>query len=148
MLYLRFFKVATLCLDHIYISIQTLYSALCWSAFGSDYSLESSWVWRYKLGTTVFGDFLPFFSADPLKLCQVGWGALLHSYFHVSLEMFDRVQVWALVGPLKDIQRLIPKSVLRCLGCALTVVVLMEGEPSTQSEVLGALEQVSLRISL
>ena len=46
---------------------------LWWSTFGSDYSLESSWVWRYKLGTPVFGEFLPFFSADPLKLCQVGW---------------------------------------------------------------------------
>ena len=28
-----------------------------------------------------FGEFLPFFSEDPLKLCQFGWGALLHSYF-------------------------------------------------------------------
>ena len=45
---------------------------------------ESSWVLSYKLGTPVFGEFLPFFSADPLKLCQVGWGASLHSYFQVS----------------------------------------------------------------
>ena len=61
---------------------------LCLSTFGSDYSLESSWVWRYKLGTPVFGEFHPFFSADPLKLCQVGWGASVHSYFKVSPEMF------------------------------------------------------------
>jgi hypothetical protein len=40
-------------------------------------------------------EFLPF-SADPLKLCQVGWGVSLHSYFQVSPEMLDRVQVWAL----------------------------------------------------
>ena len=66
---------------HIYISIQTLYSVLCWSAFGSDYSLKPSWVWCYKLGTPVFGGFLPFFSADPLKLCEVGWEVSLHSYF-------------------------------------------------------------------
>uniref|UniRef100_A0A4W5JSB5 polynucleotide adenylyltransferase n=1 Tax=Hucho hucho TaxID=62062 RepID=A0A4W5JSB5_9TELE len=39
-------------------------------------------------GTSVFGEILPFFSADTLKLCQVGWGALLHSYFQVSSEMF------------------------------------------------------------
>ena len=97
---------------HIYQSIQTLYSVLC----HSDYSLESSWVWRYKLGTPVFGQFLPFFSADPLKLCQVGWGALLHSYFQVSPEMFDR----ALAGTLKDIQRLVPKPLLCCLGCVLS----------------------------
>ena len=37
------------------------------STSGSDYSLESSWVWRDKLCTPGFGDFLPFFSADPLK---------------------------------------------------------------------------------
>ena len=83
---------------HIYISIQTLYSVLCWSTFGSDYNLESSWVGCYKLGTPVFGKLLPFFSADPLKLCQVGWGVLLHSYFQVSPEMLDQVQVWAWLG--------------------------------------------------
>ena len=100
------------------------------------------------LGTPVFGEFLPFFSADPLKLCQVGWGASLHSYFQVSPEMFDRVQVRALAGPLKYIQRLVPKPLLCCLGCVLRVVVLLEGEPSTESEVLSVLEQVSSRISL
>jgi hypothetical protein len=46
-----------------YISIQTLYSALCWSTIGSNYSLEF-WVWHYKLGTPVFGECFPFFSAD------------------------------------------------------------------------------------
>ena len=51
-----------------------------------------------KLGTPEFGEFLPFFSADPLKLCQVGWGALLYSYFQVSPEMFDQVEVWATQG--------------------------------------------------
>ena len=61
---------------------------LCWSTFDSDYSLKSSWVWRYKLGKPVFGEFLAFFSADPLKLCQVGWGVSLNSYFQVSPEMF------------------------------------------------------------
>ena len=50
--------------------------------------------------------------------------------------MFDRVQVRALAGPLKDIQTLVPKPLLRCLGCVLRVVVLLEGEPSPQSEVL------------
>uniref|UniRef100_A0A4W5LMB8 von Willebrand factor A domain containing 5A n=1 Tax=Hucho hucho TaxID=62062 RepID=A0A4W5LMB8_9TELE len=52
-------------------------------------------------------------------------------------KMFDR----ALTGPLKDIQRLVPKPLLRCLGCVLRVIVLLEGEPSPQSEVLSALEQ-------
>ena len=59
--------------------------------------------------------------------------------------LIDRVQVQALAGPLKDIQRLVPKSLLRCLGCVLRVVVLLEGEPSPQSEVLSALEQVFIK---
>jgi hypothetical protein len=83
---------------------------------------------------------LPFFSTDPLKLSQVGWGALLHSYFQVSPEMLDGVQVRALAGQLKDIQRLVLKPLLRCLGCVLRVV-----EPSPRSEVLSALEQVSIK---
>ena len=130
---------------HIYVSILTVSSVLCWSTFASDYSLEFSCVWRYKRGKTKFGDLVPFFSTDPLKLCLVGWGASLHSYFQVSPEMFDRVQVQALGGSLKDIQKLIPKRHLRCLGCALRVVVLLEGEPSPQSEVLSALEQVFIK---
>ena len=69
----------------------------------------------------------------------------LYSYFQVSPEMFDRVEVWALAGPLKDIQRLVPKPLLHCLGCVLRVVVLLEGEPSPQSEVLNALEQVFIK---
>ena len=32
-------------------------------------------------------------SLQTLELCQVEWGASLHSYFQVSLEMFDGVQV-------------------------------------------------------
>ena len=52
------------------------------------------------------------------------------------------VQVWPMAGPLKDIQRLVLKPLLCSLGCVLGVVVLLEGEPSPQSEVLSALEQV------
>ena len=90
-------------------------------------------------------ELLPLFSADPLKPCQVKLEAFLHSYFQVSPEMFHRVQIWALAGPLKDIQRLVPKPLLRCLGCVLRAVVLLEGEPSPQSEVLSALEQVFIK---
>ena len=70
---------------------------------------------------------------------------MLHSYFQVSPEMFDRVQVRALAGPLKDTHRLIPKTLLHCLGCVLRVVVLLENEPSPQSEVLSILEQVFIK---
>ena len=36
----------------------------------------------------------------------------LYSYFQVSPEMFDQVQVQAPAGQLKDIQRLVPKPLL------------------------------------
>uniref|UniRef100_A0AAZ3PCB5 Serine/threonine/tyrosine-interacting protein n=1 Tax=Oncorhynchus tshawytscha TaxID=74940 RepID=A0AAZ3PCB5_ONCTS len=52
-----------------------------------------------------------------------------------SPEMFDKVQVWALAEPLKDIQRRVPKPLLYCLGCVLRVIILLEGEPLSQSEV-------------
>ena len=74
-------------------------------------------------------------------LCQVGWGELLHSYFQVSPDMLNRVQVRTLAGPLKDIPTLVPKPLLRCLSCVLWVIVLLAGEPSPQSEVLRAQEQ-------
>ena len=94
---------------------------------------------------TCIGEFLTLLSADPLKLCQIEWGASLHSYFQISPETLDWVQVQALAGPLKDIQRLVPKPLLRCLGYVPRVVVLLEGEPSPQSEVLRALEQVFIK---
>ena len=57
--------------------------------------------------------------------------------------MFDRVQFQALAEPLKDIQRLVLKPLLRCLG--FKFVVVLEGEPWPQSEVLSALEQVFIK---
>ena len=49
------------------------------------------------------------------------------------------------LGHENDIQRLVPKPLLHCLDCVLRVVVLLEGEPSPQSEVLS---RFSSRISL
>jgi hypothetical protein len=73
---------------YIYKSIQTLYSVLCWSTFGSDYSLVLGVT--LSLAHLYFGSFSPF-SADPLKLILVGWRVSLHSYFQVSPDMFDQV---------------------------------------------------------
>ena len=83
--------------------------------------------------------------ANPLKLVRLDGGASLHSYFQVSPEMFDRVQVRALARTLKDVQRPVPKPLLLCLGCELRVIVLLEGEPLPQPEVLRALEQVFIK---
>ena len=59
--------------------------------------------------------------------------------------MFDRVHLWVLSGPQKDIKRLVLKPLLTCLGCVLKVVVLLEGEPSPQSEVLSAVQQIFIK---
>ena len=62
--------------------------------------------------------------------------------------MFDKGQVRALTGPFKDIQRLVPKPHLRCLGCVLKVVVLVEGEPSPPVWDPALRSRFSSRISL
>ena len=67
--------------------------------------------------------------------CQVGRGALLQSYFQVSPEMFDRVQIRDLDGPLKDIQTC-PEDTPAFSWLCVRVVVLLEGEPLPESEVL------------
>jgi len=51
-----------------------------------------------------------------------------------------RVQIWALAGPLKDIHIVVLKPLLCYLGSVLWVVVLLEDEPSPQSEVQSALK--------
>ena len=62
----------------------------------------------------------------------------MHRNFQVSTEMFDRVQD-------RVTQTHSQTCLLRCLGCVLRVIVLLEGEPSPQSEVLGAPEQVYIK---
>ena len=57
---------------------------------------------------------------------------------------FQRCSIWFKSG-LKDIQRLVPKPLLRCLGCVLRVVILLEGETSPQAEVLHTLEQFFIK---
>ena len=62
---------------------------LCRSAFGRDFGFESSWVCLYRLCTSGFGDFLPFFLADLLKLCQLDgechWTAIFKSFHRFSM---------------------------------------------------------------
>ena len=50
----------------------TLYSVLSWSTYEGIITLIL--LGYDTLCTPGFGDFLLFFSADPLKLCQVRWG--------------------------------------------------------------------------
>ncbi len=64
------------------------------------------------------------------------------THFQVSPEIFDWVQAQALAGPLKDIHRRVYKPHLLCVCRSF---VLLEGEPSVQSEVLNALDWVFIK---
>lgn len=59
--------------------------------------------------------------------------------------MFSQVQVWTLAGVLEDIHKVVLKPLLCYLGCVLRVVLLLETEPLTQSEIQQDLEQVIIR---
>lgn len=85
----------------IRISIRSLCLIFAWCTFGSNYSLKTFWIWSQKLGTPIFGQFCPFLFAAPIKLLQFGW-EMAQPFF--SLKMFNWIQVWAMAGPLKDIQ--------------------------------------------
>ena len=76
---------------------------------------------------SLFGEFFPFFSADPLQLWMASVTTQLFSGLSRDVRSGSSL---ALAGSLKDIQRLVPKPVLHCLGCVLRVIVLLEGEPS------------------
>lgn len=65
----------------------SLFSVFSWIVFGSNYSLEYFCVGCYKLGTPIFGWFLPIFFAKLHKLQQVGWGAMVHCNFQISPEI-------------------------------------------------------------
>ena len=94
------------------------------------------------LGITLKAWHTCIWGASPILLCRSSQ-ALSGSMGSITAQLFSglssNIQVRALAGPLKDIQRLAPKPLLRCLGCVLRVVVLLEGEPLPQSEVLSAL---------
>lgn len=63
--------------------------------FTQHYSLQSSgWMWI-------------IFSADPLRCHQAAAGLLGGSHFQVSPQMFDRVLVRVLPGPLQDVHRFV-----------------------------------------
>ena len=121
---------------HIKISIQTLYSVLCWSTFGSDYSRVFLGMMPQAWHTCIWG-------VSPILLCRSSQ-ALSGWMGSVAAQLFSglsRDQLGSSLGsgwPLKDIQKLVLKPLLRCPGCVLRVVVLLEGEPSPQSEHSGA----------
>ncbi len=66
-----------------------------------------------KFCTSAFGHYLPFFSS-PLHLSSSVRLDGADAHFQVSPEMFDWVQAQAVSGTLKDIHRVVYKSLLLC----------------------------------
>ncbi len=82
-------------------------------------------------------NYLPFFSS-PLKLCQVGWW---------QTHIFRFLQYWTGFKPRLRLGHSKTFTAL-CINhscCVLRVIVLLEGEPSAQSEVLNALGWVFIK---
>ena len=118
-------------------SIQPRESILCTSPSDSDYSFESSWVRLYQLCTSGFGDFLPFFLEDLLKLGEVGWGVSANSNLQFFPPILNGIQVWALGLFWSNSQC--------CFGCMLGVIVLFEHKSSPPSQVFYTLKRVLLK---
>ena len=73
------------------------------STFDNDYSPESCLVWRDRLCTPGVRDFLSLSSADPLRLCQLGWGQSVDGLSgSLQRRLLDWDHVRALAGPLND----------------------------------------------
>ena len=109
------------------------------------YICQVSGSFEHQLCTSGFCDFLPFFLADLLKLCQVGWGASVNSNLEVFPEILNGIQVWALAGPLKDFHVLVLKPFQCCFACMLGVIVLLKHKSSPLSKVVCTLKQVLLK---
>lgn len=124
---------------NISISILNIYSALCCSSFCSNYVLKSSWVWCYKFGKPVFGDFLKLFSADPLKLYQFTYGVSEH----IS-GLCRNVWPGSCLGSGCATQGH-SKLRLRHLGYLLKVAVRLECKSSPKSDVHSTLEQAFIK---
>lgn len=97
--------------------MQILYSVICTLYLQALHT----WVWAVSL-------IVPLFLADPLKLSQIVWGVSVSWHLQDFLQMVYRIQVWALAGLLKYIQRLIP-----CLGCVILVIILLKDDPCLPS---------------
>ncbi len=85
-----------------------------------------------------FGNYLSFISS-PLKLFQVGWGQTHIFRFLQKYSIRFKSRLW--LGHSKAFTEL-------CIShscCVFRFIVLLEGEPSVQSEVLNALDWVFIK---
>ncbi len=91
---------------------------------------------------TWIGDPLPFLLADPLQFCP-GWMVNVGGQPFLGLSRDAQLGLsqgsgWA----IQEQSRSCCEALLRYFSCVLRVIVLLEGKPSAQSEVLSTLEKV------
>ncbi len=78
--------------------------------------------------------------SSPLKLCQVGWGQMHIFRFLQKYVIGFSPRLW--LGHLRTFTELSISHSCWSWSLLLKVIVLLEGEPSAQSEVLNALDWV------
>lgn len=88
-----------------------------WSTFGIIYILQSSWVWCHNLCTAGIGDILSFFSAEPLKVCQIG---SLPSVFRPAKRCFGS-------GQCSDRA---PKDTIKCISALCFTQLMLNPDKS------------------
>ena len=73
------------------------------------------------------------------------WMNLFFSLINIHIYHDDKVDRFIEKKRIQTLCHSDPKPLLHCLGCVVRVVVLLEDEPSPQSEVLSAMEQVFIK---
>lgn len=80
-----------------------------------------------------------------LIIFQLELAPLVNRHFQVSPELYDWAQVRSLAGPHSQrsgLWRFVSKPILHCLCRGIGVFILLDSEPSTQSEVLSTRDQI------
>lgn len=106
------------------------YSQLCWSTFGSFFSLLSFWIGCLQLSPPNFSQFAPVFSA--VLLHQFGWRH--HSAIFTSLQMFNQIPVWTLAWPIQDIHGVVSSKVNNHKTVKKTLYLEVESYPIRSSD--------------
>ncbi len=119
------------------ISIHTLNSVVSWSTLtaSSLFCLirQALHIRIWQLSAIVL------LTSSPLKLCHVGWGQTHIFRFLQKYLIAFKPRLW--LGHSRTLTEL---SISHSC-CVLRVIVLLEGEPSAQSEVLNALDWVFIK---
>ncbi len=108
--------------------MHTLKLIRCWSTFWFYYTTQSFWVWVYQHGTSWLSNICPLFFAKMLQICQIARASPVHSPLQITTQMFSRIQVWAMAGPLQNFNLLLVKPFFCWFGCMLWVVVVLKDE--------------------